>query len=121
MKYDINILLETWKGSNPNYNFTEFKTFQKCRKKKKSSRRYSGGIIILYKSNLHQGISLFDITPSENRIWMKLNKYFFGFRIDIFICVCYIPPVSSLYYEEDFSKLESEVSKVSAKGNVLIM
>lgn len=60
-----------------------------------------------------------DITPSENRIWMKLDKYFFGFKKEIF--TCYIPPVSSPYYDEDFSKLESEVYKVSAKGNTLIM
>lgn len=32
LKYDINILLETWKGSDPNYNLADFKTFQKCRK-----------------------------------------------------------------------------------------
>jgi hypothetical protein len=60
-----------------------------------------------------------DITPSENRIWMKLDKYFFGFQKEIF--TCYIPPVSSPYYDEDFSKLESEVYKVSAKGITLIM
>lgn len=52
---------------------------------------------------------------------MKLDKYFFGFKKEIFICSCYIPPVSSPYYDEDFSKLESEVYKVSAKGNTLIM
>jgi hypothetical protein len=60
-----------------------------------------------------------DITPSENRIWMKLDKYFFGFKKQIF--TCYIPSVSSPYYDKDFSKLESEVYKVSAKGNTLIM
>ena len=60
-----------------------------------------------------------DITPSENRIWMKLDKYFFGFKKQIF--TCHIPSVSSPYYDEDFSKLESEVYKVSAKGNTLIM
>lgn len=52
---------------------------------------------------------------------MKLDKYFFGFKKEIFICSCCIPPVSSPYYDEDFSKLESEVYKVSAKGNTLIM
>lgn len=50
---------------------------------------------------------------------MKLDKYFFGFKKQIF--TCYIPSVSSPYYDEDFSKLESEVYKVSAKGNTLIM
>ena len=41
----------------------------------------------------------------------------------ICICACYIPPVSYGYYDEDFSKLESEITKVMSKNNrnILIM
>ena len=38
LKHDMKILLETWKGTDQRYNFHEFKTFQKCRKKKKNGR-----------------------------------------------------------------------------------
>ena len=70
MKYDINILLETWKGTDAN-----FKILQKCRKKQRRSKRLSGGIVILYKSKLHKGIyELQDMSTSKNHIiWLKLH------------------------------------------------
>ena len=57
IKNDVNIFLETWKGLNSELNITGFKILQKFRKKNKRSRRYSGGIIVLYKNYLHKGIS----------------------------------------------------------------
>ena len=82
LKYDINILLETWKGSDSNSNIEHFKILQKSRKKKLRSKRFSGGIIIYYKSNLHKGISeVNNVTKSENRLWFKLDKFFFGFKM----------------------------------------
>ena len=121
IKYDINILIETWKGNDSTIDFPDFKTLQKFRRKKKRSRRFSGGIIILYKSKYHKGISVLDITESENRLWIKLDKTFFGFKTDLFICACYIPPVTSPYYDEDFVKLEQEISKIPNKDNILII
>jgi hypothetical protein len=50
LKYDINILLEIWKGADPDFCILNFSIFQKSRKKKKRSKRYSGGIIVLYES-----------------------------------------------------------------------
>jgi hypothetical protein len=47
LKYDINILLEIWKGADPDFCIPNFSIFQKSRKKKKRSKRYSGGIIVL--------------------------------------------------------------------------
>jgi hypothetical protein len=65
---------------------------QKCRKKQRRSKRFSGGIVILYKSKLHKGIyELQDMSTSKNRIWLKLDKVFFGLEKDLFICACYIP------------------------------
>ena len=50
LKYDINILLETWKGADSDFCIPNFSILQKSRKKKKRSKRYSGGIIVLYES-----------------------------------------------------------------------
>ena len=122
LKYDINILLETWKGSDSNSNIEHFKILQKSRKKKLRSKRFSGGIIIYYKSNLHKGISeVNNVTKSENRLWFKLDKFFFGFKKDLYVCACYVPPLSSSYYNEDFILLENEISKLSSKGNILVI
>ena len=59
-------------------------------------------------------------TP-KNRIWLKLDKVFFGLEKDLFICACYIPPVNSPYYDDNFLKLETEIPQVSDKGNILLI
>jgi endonuclease/exonuclease/phosphatase (EEP) superfamily protein YafD len=71
---------------------------------------------------LHKGIQeLQDVTTSQNRIWFKLEKDFFGLEKDLFICACYIPPLNSPYYKDDFSILEDEISHLSGKGNILVI
>ncbi|CAG2200933.1 unnamed protein product [Mytilus edulis] len=61
------------------------------------------------------------ISSSENRLWFKLNKAFFGLNKDVYICACYIPPVSSNYYDDDFLNLEIEISNISKTSNILIL
>ena len=101
-----NIVLETWKGTEPDFCIHNFNIIQKCRKKKKRPKRFSGEVMIIYKSNLHKGITeVKNLTRSENRIWIKLDRNHFGFQTDLYICACYVPPVSSGYYDEDFSVL----------------
>jgi hypothetical protein len=82
------ILLETWKGIEPNINIPDYNFFQKYRKKKKRSKRFSVGIIVAYKSVLHKGITeIKDITASENRLWLKLDKHCFLVLTKIFTYV----------------------------------
>ena len=122
LEYDINILLESWKGPDPDFHIPGFKILQKCRQKKKRSRRYSGGIVVLYKSKFHKGITeMRELSASENRLWIKLDRAFLGLKKDLFICACYVPPVSSPYYEDDFLKLENEILNISNLGDILIV
>jgi hypothetical protein len=45
-----------------------------------------------------------DVTSSENRLWLKLDqKKKLSFEKYLYICACYIPPVNSVYYDDDFS------------------
>ena len=61
IKYDINILLETWKGTDSEVNVPDYKLIQKCRKRKRRSKRYSGGIIIFYKSHYTEEYKIYKI------------------------------------------------------------
>ncbi|CAC5411506.1 unnamed protein product [Mytilus coruscus] len=122
LKYDINILMETWKSADSSTNIINFSYVQKSRKKKLRPKRYSGGIIVYYKSTLYKGISeVLNVTKSDNRLWLKLDKFFFGLKKDIYLCACYIPPLTSTYFNDDFILLENEISKMSSKGNILII
>ncbi|CAG2188723.1 unnamed protein product [Mytilus edulis] len=122
IKSDINILLETWKGECEEFKVKGFNLISKCRKKKKGSRRYSGGIIIYIRKEYMKGISyLKDASLSENRLWLKVDKYFFGLSDDIYICASYIPPVSSTHFENDFIMLDHELSTLSNRGKILVI
>lgn len=57
---------------------------------------------------------------SKNRMWLKLDKCFFGRTKDLYICAAYIPPVSSPDYEDDCFELENEISKFSAIGEIIL-
>ena len=68
------------------------------------------------------GISVItNITTSENRLWFKLDARYFGFKNDLFVCACYMPPTNSLYNNDDFTDLENEISSLNGKGNILII
>ena len=122
IKSDINILLETWKGENKDLHLEGYNSFTKIRKKAKKSRRHSGGIIVFYKKTMLKGITYIkDGTNSNNRLWMKLEKSFFGLDDDIYICAVYIPPVNSNHYNDDYILLEREISHFSNRGKIILL
>ena len=122
IKNDINILLETWKGENKELTIPGFNTISKVRKKKKRSKRYSGGIIIFYKKSIKKGLTYIkNGTSSNNRLWMKLDKTFFGLENDIYLCAIYIPPITSNHYDNDFINLEREINNFSNKGKIILL
>ena len=59
---------------------------------------YFGGIAILYKSDLKEGIKFLP-HKNDDFVWIKLCKSFFGLVQDYFICYTYIPPENSKYYQ----------------------
>ncbi|CAG2240181.1 unnamed protein product [Mytilus edulis] len=61
LKYDINILMETWKGSDSSTNIINFNYAQKSRKKKLRSKRYSGDLNARVSNHL-------DFISDENNI-----------------------------------------------------
>lgn len=118
---DINILLETWKGDSDQYKVISYNCISKARTKKKKARRHSGGIIIYFKKEFTKGITyLKEVTLSQNRLLLKLDKMFFGLSQDVYLCAVYIPPISSPHYDNDFISLEGEVSTFSSKGKIVL-
>ena len=90
--------------------------------KKKKSRCHSGGIIVYYKKTISRGVTYVNYgSKSENRLWLKLDKSFFDFEHDLYVCTVYIPPVTSVHYDNDFALLESEVSIFANQGKVLLI
>ena len=119
---DVFILVETWsKTDTVTHCPTNYREIIVSSQKHSSITRgrESGGLIIWYKSELHNQMS--PVKIGINYIWLKLKKKLLLTDMDLFICAIYIPPSESPYYPEDmFPSLETEISHFQAQGNVLI-
>ena len=119
---DIIILIETWKGATEEFIIPGYNVISKVRKKRKKARRYSGGIIVSIKKQYFKGITyLQHATNSQNRMWLKLDKYFFGLQEDIYICALYIPPLASTHYDNDLISIENESCSFANKGKIILI
>ena len=114
-EYDINILSKTWGCSHeiniPNY---EVGVIPPNKIKDKKSGRSSGGITVIYRSNLK---SKLEFTKSRtNYMWIKfLNLKSFnslaGNADSLYTCAVYVPPESSPYFSDEiFHDLSTEIS-----------
>ena len=121
-KHDICLLTETWKGDDTKIELPGFWDFHQIRPKHRKAFRHSGGISVLVKDQLRPGIKVAHNT--EGFIWLKLDKIFFNFVNDVFICAAYIPPQYSsrnIHLKTDyFQSLFESCLKFSNLGNIII-
>ena len=52
---------------------------------------------------------------------VKTGQNVFRITHDVYLCVVYIPPISSPHYDNDFISLEGEVSTFSSKGKIVLI
>ena len=61
-----------------------------------------------------------DLT-SKSHVWLRLDQTQDTTDRDLYLCVIYIRPVDSPYFEEEiFYTLHSEIGDFQAQGNVLL-
>ena len=120
---DIICLSETHYGTDDDISFDGYSCFKLCRKKNKNVNRYFGGIAILYKTHLKEGIKFLS-HKNDDYVWVKLSKTFFGLENDHFLCYAYIPPENSPYYQkrqqDTLDYIESDIQKYSSFGSILL-
>ena len=83
-EHDICLLSETMRKEDTKLNIENFWDFSQIRPKCTKKGRNSGGITILVKSPLRGGIKV--VHSSEGLVWIKLDKSFFNFEEDLYIC-----------------------------------
>jgi hypothetical protein len=89
-KHDICLLTATWKNDESTVNIPGYWDFSQARPKHKKARRPSGGVTVMSKYHLRAGIKV--ALNTEGFIWLKLEKNFFNFINDVYLCAAYIPP-----------------------------
>ena len=121
-KHDICLLTETWRKDDSKLNLSGFWDFSQIRPKHRKAFRHSGGITILVKHHIKPGIKV--ALSTEGFIWLKMEKTFFNFVNDVFLCASYIPPQYSsrnvLLKTDYFQSLTDACLKFSGMGNIII-
>lgn len=79
----------------------------------------------LFKKNLFEGISYLEReSKSQCRLWLKLDKFFFGLEKDlpVYLCAVYILPYNPVHSDADYIlNLENEIAKLSMKGDIALI
>jgi hypothetical protein len=121
--YDIMFLVETHIGYNSKiHNIGNFHYHSICRNVSNNNRHF-GGIAILIKSYIKPHVKILKNTNVDYQR-VKLEKTFFGFKKDLFICVTYNPPISSKYTQElkhdILDCIEKDITHCNKLGNILL-
>ena len=121
--HDISFLCETWRKEDTKLNLHGLWDFSQIRPKAKKAGRYSGGITIFVKEEIHIGIKV--THNSEGFLWVKLSKSFFSLPNDLYLCAAYIPPKSSTSHSQSsvdyFQDLSNTLLKYVDKGNIIML
>ena len=117
-RHDIIGLTETHAGPDDNLALTGYTSFSYNRKKHKKARKHSGGITVLIKNELVDGIEIISI--SSDLIWVRLKETFFNFAHDLYIGYVYISPQNSLstrdLSEKTWKDLEADSLQYMNRG-----
>jgi exonuclease III len=122
-RYDIVLLSETHIGYDSAVESDKFYYYPFCRQKS-NNNRYFGGLTILIDNGIKQGVAILQDGNSEYQ-WVKLQKFFFNLKKDIFLCFAYIASQSSPFLlKENINIIESIehdiVNKYSSKGDIIL-
>lgn len=93
------------------------------RSKKKNGKRY-GGLSVYIRNTIRKGVKFLEHATNDF-VWLKLDKTYFGLAEDVFICFAYIPPDNSTYTKklnfDILEYIENDIAKYSEKGKIMII
>ena len=125
-KYDILCLSETWKedGKVTPAPFGYKAKYHNRKQKHAKAKRNSGGILILYKTELHDHIKVVN-NKDENIIWVKISKTFKGLNRDLLLGTVYISPKTSEVNKRDSATdtlevLYQQVSNFNEEDTIIL-
>ena len=123
-QHDIICLTETHCGEEQKITIHGYRCFQICRAKSKKSKRYHGGIAVLYKESLKPGLKFLQ-HKNNDYAWIKLSKHFFNISKDTYMCVAYIPPENSPVYkargQNTLEFIEKDIMYYYNLGSVILV
>jgi len=123
-KHDILFLTESHLNNDDNITISGYHIRHKNHYKPKSNGKTDGGIVMMCKEHLQQGITTLDDT-NHDYLWYKLDKNFFNLEKPLYICVAYIPHEHSLYIaqrdQDTMDGIEVDIGNYSRYGYILLL
>jgi hypothetical protein len=123
-KYDIIGLSEIHCGSEEILEYTGYLSELSTRPKLAKARKFSGGLLILIKSQISKGIKRIKSNPG-NYIWLRLDKHFFNLQKHIYLCMAYVSPENSTYTrnnnEDYLSLIQNDIIKFQDEGDIMLI
>ena len=119
-RYDMICLMETWSSVRTNVKLSGYeKPLHRYRHKRRKKGRRSGGLLLYYKKHLAAGIKEIPKTH-EDLLWVKLDKEFFSFISDVYLCTAYIAPQYSTTTNAAFLQMEKDAARFSKLGDIAL-
>ena len=119
---DIVYLLESWTSSNSDIEYVKHNFYRKFRHR--NTRRNSGGIVLYYKAGLKDGITIVR-NNYDTIIWLKLDKTFFSFPEDVYLCGVSMygedSPAFNIVQCDLFQTLQNDICDFDQLGVVMIL
>lgn len=92
-----------------------------CQPRKQKFIRKSGGIGMLYKTQLEGKVKIID-TDSDCILWLKFDKMLFGIKEEFILGFLYIPPTQTRFLNDDeYSNLEMEITSMCSRSSYICL
>ena len=123
--YDIICITETHADNSDSIAIKEYHSISVIRPRFKGAKKNSGGITVLVKNSIKNGIRnlRWNALPND-MVWLKLDKNFFNCNSDIYMACAYLSPENSSYTRRQqydvFNLLETEIASYMGKGKVIL-
>ena len=123
IQHDLVLLCETHCATSSSIHVKGYGSFQLNRNVTKGNNRSYGGIAILYRNCMKNGLKFLE-HKNGDYVWVKLLKEWFGLEKDYYLCYAYIPPENSSFYksrgQDTLSFIESDIVKYSKLGPIIL-
>jgi exonuclease III len=122
-QYHLVCIQETWLVDSSYLKVKGYGIFRSDRGSHKKKQTGSGGVVVLYRSELTKGLKKIS-SKLKDILWIRLDKHFFKLENDVYIANCYLPPEDSVIHKDlegdVFDILNEEISKYSKRGEVIL-
>jgi exonuclease III len=122
--HDVVFITETHLKNEESIDVEGYYNLHRNHNQTKKNGKIDGGIGILYKPYLKDGIKLIN-DQNPDYLWFKFDKNFFSLEKHLYVCAAYLPHEHSQYLiqreQDTIESLESDIVHFSQDGYIMVV